>query len=139
MDSTLEFPDRPDDRKGEVVAGQCLELLSVFLTDAESDIGIAALDNKITDTNFIRLRRARDRVTAAQRLLETMRGVGCNEGGAAASPNQGDRDLGAIAAAMREAVELLAKEWPEDYPDGAVEWLMAEQRWRDCRQRRSGF
>ncbi|CAB3803543.1 hypothetical protein LMG28614_05845 [Paraburkholderia ultramafica] len=28
-------------------------------------------------------------------------------------------------AEMRVAVELLAKEWPEEYPAGAVEWLIA--------------
>jgi hypothetical protein len=27
---------------------------------------------------------------------------------------------------MRGAVELLAKEWPGDYPAGAVEWLVVE-------------
>ena len=29
------------------------------------------------------------------------------------------------ALRMREAVELLARGWPEDYPAGAVEWLIA--------------
>jgi hypothetical protein len=28
---------------------------------------------------------------------------------------------------MREAVELLAKEWPEEYPAGAAEWLIADE------------
>jgi hypothetical protein len=26
---------------------------------------------------------------------------------------------------MREAVELLARGWPDEYPVGAVEWLVA--------------
>jgi hypothetical protein len=28
------------------------------------------------------------------------------------------------ALRMRDAVELLAREWPEDYPAGVVEWLL---------------
>ncbi|MGF6442643.1 hypothetical protein QF001_008418 [Paraburkholderia youngii] len=28
---------------------------------------------------------------------------------------------------VRRAVELLAKEWPQDYLEGAVEWHMVQQ------------
>lgn len=35
------------------------------------------------------------------------------------------RDAVDTVAEMRAEVELLAKGWPEDYPDGAVEWLIA--------------
>ncbi|QIE22875.1 hypothetical protein SBC2_08880 [Caballeronia sp. SBC2] len=72
------------------------------------------------------MRRALDRVKAAQRLLETRKVVGCNEGAAAASTTEGDGDTRAIAAAMREAVDLLAKEWPAEYPTGGVEWLITD-------------
>ncbi|WP_353555012.1 hypothetical protein [Paraburkholderia terrae] len=43
----------------------------------------------------------------------------------------GDSDDGMavrMRTRVREAVELLARGWPEDYPVGAVEWLIA-----DCR------
>jgi hypothetical protein len=29
---------------------------------------------------------------------------------------------------MREAVELLAREWRDEYPEGAVEWLLLQPR-----------
>jgi len=34
-------------------------------------------------------------------------------------------DETALRVRMREPVGLLAREWPEDYPAGAVEWLIA--------------
>ena len=37
------------------------------------------------------------------------------------------RDAVDVLAEMREAVELLAREWPEDYPAGAVEWLLLQE------------
>ena len=69
-----------------------------------------------------------DRIACAQRLLETVREIaGGAAGRTGATTVEGNtRDsLSAISAAAREAVELLARDWPEDYPDGAVEWLVA--------------
>ncbi|ANB73614.1 hypothetical protein AYM40_15555 [Paraburkholderia phytofirmans OLGA172] len=58
-----------------------------------------------------------DRVACAQSVLETMRveSVGANGG----EPEM------RVRMRVREAVELLAWGWPEDYPAGAVEWLIA--------------
>jgi hypothetical protein len=54
--------------------------------------------------------------------------IGGNGASSQARPLEADGDaegeLKAIAAAMRGAVELLAREWPQDYPEGAVEWLL---------------
>jgi hypothetical protein len=108
------------------------ELLGYILADAESDISTAARDLALSDASFTRLRRARDRVACAQRLLETVSEIAAKIADAAGtSPigSEAERDVGTIAAAaMREAVELLAVEWLENYPDGAVEWLLLEPR-----------
>jgi len=48
--------------------------------------------------------------------------------GTSPTGSEAERDLGTIAAAMQETVELLAREWPEDYPAGAVEWRGLESR-----------
>jgi hypothetical protein len=64
-----------------------------------------------SDASFVRLRRALDRVAGAHVLMGASAEIGCMEG--------------ASGAAMRATVESLASEWPEDYPAGAVEWLLA--------------
>jgi len=87
------------------------ELLGILLADVELDISVAARDLGISDASFMRLRRALDRVAGAQVLMEASTEIGCKEG--------------ASGAAMRATVESLASEWPEDYPTGAVEWLLA--------------
>ncbi|WP_323049046.1 hypothetical protein [Caballeronia mineralivorans] len=53
--------------------------------------------------------------------------AGKTAGVAGTSPtgSEAERDMGTIAAAMRAAVELLAGEWPDEYPAGAMEWLIA--------------
>lgn len=57
-----------------------------------------------------RLQRALDRMSCAQSVLETI-GV--------------DGTVGEKAELrMRKALELLAREWPKEYPAGAVEWLV---------------
>lgn len=103
--------------------GKCLAgLLDCILTDAVADIEVAARDLQISDASFIRLRRAMDRVACAQSVLETVRagsaGAECGETAKCAETRMRMR--------MVEAVELLAKEWPEDYPAGTVEWLLLQ-------------
>jgi hypothetical protein len=115
-------PTSPD------VTQTLLELLGFVLSDAESDISESARDLGLADANYVRLRRAQDRVECAQRLLETMREVVSKPMRRAAQADDADeKSLGAIASAMRAEVELLAKEWPEDYPAGAVEQLLVEK------------
>jgi hypothetical protein len=90
-----------------------LELLGVLLADVETDVNVASRDRGISDSSRVRLRRALDRVTSAQTLLEASTEIGCKEG--------------AGGAAMRAAVEFLASGWPVDYPAGAVEWLLLDR------------
>jgi hypothetical protein len=98
-------------------------LLSILLADVVTDAEVAARDAGISDASFMRLRRAMDRLACAQTLVETVSEIaGKTAGVAGTSPTGGEaeRDLGAIAAAMREAVELLARGWPDEYAAGAV-------------------
>lgn len=94
---------------------RAVELLSVLLTDVTNELGVAARDAGISDASFVRLRRALDRMACAQSVLESMRTDGTAAG----------IDCSAAGLRMSEAVGLLAKEWPEEYPAGAVERLIA--------------
>lgn len=112
-----------------------IELLCFILGDAETDISVVARELRLSDASFLRLRRARDRVACAQRLLETARKIaGGAAGGTGASTDVGGGDsqtgdsAGTFGAAVRAEVELLARRWPEDYPAGAVEWLLLDGR-----------
>jgi hypothetical protein len=121
VESAPSQPKRPD------VTQTLLELLGFVLSDAESDISVAARDLGLADANYVRLRRARDHVECAQRLLETMREVVSKPmRRAAQADDDRDKSLGAIASAMRAEVELLATGWPAEYPAGAVEWVVVE-------------
>jgi len=92
-------------------AGALPELLGILLADVETDISVAARDLRISDTGFVRLRRALDRVAVAQTLPGASTEIGFKED--------------ASGAAMRAGVEFLASEWPDDNPAGAVERLLA--------------
>ncbi|MGF6924259.1 hypothetical protein [Paraburkholderia sp. 40] len=109
-------------RQGELAltysGREAVELLAILLADAVTDIEVAARDAGISDASFVRLRRAMDRVACAQTVLETVRV-------ASVGAEYGESDA---VMRLREAMELLARGWPEDYPDGAVEWLLLEPR-----------
>jgi hypothetical protein len=111
------------------------ELLGLLLADVRTDTIVASRDLQISDASFVRLRRALDRVTCAQRLLETvMREIaatGCSQERLRADGGNvgGERTATGHADAfseMQALVELLAREWPDEYPAGAVEWLLLE-------------
>ncbi|RKT22881.1 hypothetical protein B0G69_6378 [Paraburkholderia sp. RAU2J] len=56
-------------------------------------------------------------------------GAGDGADGDAGNPADSVRHAGDTVdaiAVMRGAVDLLAKGWPEEYPAGAVEWLLLE-------------
>jgi hypothetical protein len=75
----------------------------------------------------VRLRRAMDGFGCAQTLLETMSEIAGSAAYAArTSPieSEAERHLETIAGAMRRSEELLAREWPEEYQVGVVEWLL---------------
>ncbi|MGU7784435.1 hypothetical protein [Burkholderia sp. PU8-34] len=96
----------------------------------ETDIGIVLRDLGIADASVVRLQRARDRLVCVQWLLEQTAMAVTRRAAGRSRPDdyaESDGQKKAIAAAMREAVELLAREWPDDYPAGAVEWLLAER------------
>ncbi|NPT41007.1 hypothetical protein GNZ12_06675 [Paraburkholderia sp. 1N] len=116
------------------IANRCADLLNVCLTDAATDIEVASSELLIFDASFVRLRRALDRVACAQRLLETMREVGATgcsrERLRADGGNVGAERVATgwtdVAGEMRAVVELLARESPDEYPAGAVEWMVVE-------------
>jgi hypothetical protein len=60
-----------------------------------------------------RLQRALDRVECAQSVLEAI-GFRTHRGGDVTPDDTG----------VREAVALLARRWPKDYPTDAVEWML---------------
>jgi len=90
-----------------------------------------ARDAEISDASFVRLRRAMDRVARAQSVLETMSAGSVGASGVGVEGDEmGMRQgvMGQMAMrqlAIRDAVEFLARGWPDEYPDGAVEWLIA--------------
>lgn len=112
----LHLPPRQCKLALTYVGREAVELLSILLADAFTDIEVAARDAGISDASFVRLRRAMDRVSCAQSVLEAL---------GAGSVGASDREW-ALRMRMREAVELLARERPEDYPVGAVVWLVVE-------------
>ncbi|MBC8752585.1 MULTISPECIES: hypothetical protein [Paraburkholderia] len=77
------------------------DLLAYVLTDAMTEIEVASRDLQISDSSFVRLRRAMGRVACAQSLLETMR---------AGSVGAGDEETALRVLRVRAAVELLARE-----------------------------
>lgn len=132
-----------------------LELLEVLVTDVASDVEVVARDLGLKDEMRERLRRAFDRVGCAKGVLQAMREAGVRQSGrrpadvsaepgrcgrevvAAADDHMGDDALDAMER-VRGAVELLAKEWPQDYPEGAVEWRFS-MGWSGRRARSSAF
>ncbi|MDB5787481.1 hypothetical protein [Caballeronia mineralivorans] len=87
-------------------------LLELLLSDAATDVEVVTRELGLRDEMRERLRRALDRVACAQSVLEAIR-----------AEEARTKTAGAL---MRDAMEMLAKEWPKDYPAGAVEWLLLE-------------
>lgn len=90
-------------------------LLDLLISDAANDVEVVARELGLRGGMRERSRRALDRIACAQSVLETfcIEAPEAEQGGAAAEFQ------------VREAVGLLAREWPEEYPAGAVEWLLA--------------
>jgi hypothetical protein len=83
-------------------------LLELLLSDAATDVEVVTRELDLRDEMRERLRRALDRLACAQSLLEAFRA-----GSVGASDDE-------WALRVRDAVELLARRWPQDYPAGAV-------------------
>jgi hypothetical protein len=91
-------------------------LFELLLSDAATDIEVVTRELGLRSEMLERLRRALDRLACAQAVLAAM-----SAGSMGASDDE-------WALRMREAVDLLAGRWPEDYPAGAVEWLLLQPR-----------
>jgi hypothetical protein len=80
---------------------KAVELLSILPADVAPAAEVAARDAGISKASFMCLRRAMDRAACAQSVLETVR-----------ADSEGAADE---LEAMREAVELLARGWPDEH------------------------
>lgn len=116
MDS-LSVNDNAGRQRGPVRALRQRHLLDLFISDAVNDVEVIARELGLRGAMRGRLRRALDRMACAQSVLETV----CEE---ASEAEQGGA---AAELKVREAVGLLAREWPEEYPAGAVEWVLLER------------
>jgi hypothetical protein len=83
-------------------------LLSGIATDIEVVTRELGLRNEMLE----RLRRALDLLDCARAILEAE--------GRSRLGNSG----GALWEQTSEAVRVLAENWPQDYPEAAVEWLL---------------
>ncbi|WP_310076452.1 hypothetical protein [Paraburkholderia graminis] len=116
MDS-LPLNSNAADLLNSAGAPRQLPLLDVLLSDAASDVEVVSRELGLRDQMRERLGRALDRIACAQSVLESI--------GADSAEARDDAAGAEAELRMGEAVELLAREWPDEYPAGAVEWLVA--------------
>jgi len=97
-------------------------------------VEIAARDAGISDASFVRLRGAMDRIACAQRFLETLlreiAAMGCSRErlraevgdvrGEQVATGQPAMQRADAVGEIRAVVELLAKEWPDEYSAGSL-------------------
>ncbi|MDR6472227.1 hypothetical protein J2777_005968 [Paraburkholderia graminis] len=115
MDS-LPVNDNAGREPGSARALRQRQLLDLLLSDATNDVEVVARELGLRDQMRERLRRALDRMACAQSVLESIGPDGA----------EARKDGAAAEVRMRAAVVLLAREWPDDYPAGAVEWVLLE-------------
>jgi hypothetical protein len=141
MDDSFEIKTTANRRTAAGLASMLAELVEILLTDAAADVQVVARELGLKDEMRERLRRALDRVECARDALGTVREVAGSDGarkelsterGARGSANgephgdyENDKPIDGKRRAW-SAMELLAEEWPQDYPEGAVEWLILE-------------
>jgi hypothetical protein len=138
MDDAIEIKETTRRAATAELASTLVELVEVLLTDAAADFQVVARELGLKDEMRERLRRALDRVECARGVLETVREVSGSEeaweelptergarGSANGEPQEDYENDNPIDAKERAwgAMELLAEEWPQDYPEGAIEWL----------------
>jgi hypothetical protein len=87
-------------------------LLEQLLSDVATDIEVVTREVGLHDEMRERLRRALDRLNCAQSVSE------------AARTRQRGNSRGEVCEQVTEAVRVLAENWPQDHPEGAVEWLL---------------
>lgn len=96
------------------------QLLQMLLVDIHSDVELVTREPGLHAEMRERLRRALDRISCGQSVLESVGGRLVEE-----AIGNGRCDEAAAMEHVRRAVGLLAEEWPKDYPASAVEWLVA--------------
>ncbi len=112
-----------------------------LLADVASDVEVVTRERGLKDEMRERLRRALNRVECARGVLGAVRENAGSEGawkelpterGARGSANgephgdyENDDSIGEKASL--ECDGIARKEWPQDYPEGAVEWHILER------------
>lgn len=119
-------------------AAETAEIRIFHVHSSQLNSPAVARELELADGMRERLRRALDRVDCAQGVLEAVREIAGSEGawkdlpagscgrGVPNGEPTGDYENDASIEAMGhawDAMESLAGEWPQDYPEGAVEWL----------------
>jgi hypothetical protein len=117
------------------------DLLQVLLTDVATDVGLVARELSLHDAMLDRLQCALDKLQCAGSVLEAMAGImpekpfegTFNDAIDDATRREGlvpidPPKVGAAESAWR-SLELLAENWPRDYPEDAVEWLLFKDKW----------
>lgn len=88
------------------------ELTRILLADAASDVEVVRREFGLSEEMVERLQRALDRLDCAQAILD------------AEERSRLGTSAGEACEHVSEAVRVLAGNWPQDYPEGAVEWLL---------------
>lgn len=76
------------------------------------EIEVVPRELGLSEETVERLQRAMDRLDCAQAILD------------AAGRNRPRNSAGVHWEQVRHAVRLLTGNWPQEYPEGAVEWLV---------------
>ncbi|SAL78843.1 hypothetical protein [Caballeronia telluris] len=126
MDDSIEIKETTKRAATAELASTLVELVEILLTDVAAEVEVVARELG-QDEGRERLRRALDRLGCARGVVEAMReGQGPVEAnGEDDHERPGDcaEHYRPVLERVRGALELLAEGWPQDYPDGAVEWL----------------
>jgi hypothetical protein len=87
-------------------------LLELLLADVVTHVEVVRRELSLSEAMVERLQRAVDRLHCAQAILEA-------EGRRRFGNSDGEH-----WTQLGEAVRLLAESWPQEYPEGAVEWRL---------------
>jgi hypothetical protein len=115
-------------------APRSVQLLQILLADAATDVEVVTRELGLRHEMLERLRRGLDRLNCAQSVLAAV-----SEGWVATTisgDSDGLKNAGCDAEGALErvlnAMKLLAEGWPQNYPEGAVEWNVLGVVSRDC-------
>lgn len=134
MQNTLN----PSDSRSPLAYFRRLRLLDFLLADVISDVEVVARDLGLSVPMHRKLRRALDRLDCAGEVLETSaedmpEHKGCGDvSGKVHRPgcegsSDAERPPEATIVSIRRTLTMLAANWPQEYPDDAVEWLVFEE------------